>query len=229
MAACQANSSSLPHSELKTRIHNCDELIPSWSIYKLLKYNYFEHFSLKWGICNYYRFTFCFSEMYAIQTGQPLLVHRVRPSCECARNATDSFNLMASDRIGTTVDKLDGLCYDACSYHNPLCYDSLLAGSKPRYGGIDQSKWAILDNVGWISDFTDQAEIVISTSQPMLVCNTIMHCWYWFPLTQCGLQSWVLPLCMLPCAHYTLPVELVSSSTTVAANKRSGFIISLCT
>lgn len=114
-----------------------------------------------------YLFTLCFSEIYAIQVGQSLLAHRVSPSCHCAREAIDSFNLIASIQLQWTVG--DSRCYDA--------FAPISAVAEYRYVGKVQSKWAMFNDDGWMSDFTDEAEIVISTSQPMLVCNTIMLCW----------------------------------------------------
>lgn len=107
-------------------------------------------------------YLFIFSELYAKQTNQPPAKHLLEPDCECARNYFDSFNLLSASK------KLDGVIRSS-TCHTGFTNDF----TTNRYSDVYKGKWAIFTPDGWISDITNEAEIVITFSQLMLVSSCV--------------------------------------------------------
>ena len=102
-------------------------------------------------------------------SGLPLAKSLVRPGCECPRKDTDSFGFMRAVRVGASVEDS---CYDAFSNE----------ARRRRFGTPPVGKWAMFLHRGWVSDFTNQAEIVIRMKQPMLVSVYVIMA-VTFPIT----------------------------------------------
>ena len=86
----------------------------------------------------------------------------VRPDCECPRPYMDTANLIRKQQTLEAVP--DQLCYGAQNT------------AVPRYLGEYQGKWAIFSPGGWVSDYVDEAEIVLTLPGKMLVNAINKYC-----------------------------------------------------
>ena len=73
----------------------------------------------------------------------------------------DSFNLLK--RLDSLKSVPSNLCYGASD------------GPVPRYTGEYQGKWAIFTPGGWLSDYVDEAEIVMTLPQNFAVSLDLHH------------------------------------------------------
>ena len=91
------------------------------------------------------------SEIYSRQRNQLPAKNLLQPECTCSRDSIDSFNILR-----TAYEETESSSVGQC-------------GSIPRYSPADHSQWSIFTSNGWVSDFTNRAEVRIQISQDMLV------------------------------------------------------------
>ena len=84
----------------------------------------------------------------------------ILPECKCPRPFVDALTMIESYKSPQPVP--DNLCYGP------------LNTTTSRYTGTYQGKWTIFTSSGWMSDFVDEATIIITTTQSMLVRNAVM-------------------------------------------------------
>jgi len=89
-------------------------------------------------------------------SGSPLALYRIRPECECPRHYSDTLNFIGGDE-----NQFD--CVD------PYQNSTSRFGTETPSGATSNGKLSIFNSNGWVSDYTDEAEITISFNRPMLV------------------------------------------------------------